>query len=99
MRVGDPEYKRQIELIQSIPSNKVDAIDLSGLTEIEMAEYESQHEKDLRAQVRPYDDKDLKIVAEEITKIGWTYSYNALGDYFEKIIKQQETINATINHE
>ena len=39
MRVGDPEYKRQIKLIQSIPSNKVDAIDLSGLTEIEMAEY------------------------------------------------------------
>ena len=53
----------------------------------------------LRSQVRAYDETDLKIVAEEITKIGWTYTYNALGDYFEKIIRQRETINATINNE
>ena len=97
MKVGDPEYQRQLDVITTIPSNKVDEVDLSGLTQQEMAEYESQHEKDLRAQVRAYDDMDLKIVAEEITKIGWTYTYNALGDYFEKIVKQQETINATIN--
>ena len=99
MRVGDPEYQRALDVITTIPSNKVDAVDLSHLTNAEMSEYESQHEKDLRAQVRAYDDSDLKIVAEEITKIGWTYTYNALGDYFEKIIRQRETINATINNE
>ena len=99
MRVGDPEHQRQLDVITTIPSNKVDEVDLSGLTKQEMAEFENQHEKDLRAQVRAYDETDLRIVAEEITKIGWTYTYNALGDYFEKIIKQQATINATINNE
>jgi len=99
MKVGDPEYQRALDVITAIPSNKVDAVDLSGLTDAEMAEYESQHERDLRAQIRAFDDADLKIVADEITKIGWTYTYNAIGNYFEKIIKQQATINATINQE
>jgi len=99
MKVNDPEYQRALDVITAIPSNKVDAVDLSHLTDAKMSEYENQHEKDLRSQIRGYDDADLRIAAEEITKIGWTYTYNALGDYFEKIIKQQETINATINNE
>lgn len=99
MIYGDKEHDRQLEVISAIPSNKVDAVDLSGLSEAAMTEFEGQHEKDLRAQIRAYDDKDLKIAADEITKIGWTYAYNALGDYFERIIKQQETITATINNE
>ena len=99
MKLNDPEYQRALDVITAIPSNKVDAIDLSGLTETEMAEFGNQHERDLRAQIRAFDDADLKIVADEITKIGWTYTYNALGDYFERIISKQKTINATINHE
>ena len=97
MRLGDPNHQRQLDIITQIPSNKVDEIDLSGLTETEMSEYASQHERDLRAQIRAFDEDDLRIVADEITKIGWTFTYNALGDYFEKINKKQENINATIN--
>ena len=97
MRPGDPSYKRQLDIITQIPSNKVDEIDLSGLSDLQMSEYASQHERDLRAQIRAFDEDDLRIVADEITKIGWTFTYNALGDYFEKINKKQENINATIN--
>jgi hypothetical protein len=97
MKPNDPNYKRQLDVITQIPSNKVDAIDLSGLSELQMAEYASQHERDLRAQIRAFDEDDLKIVADEITKIGWTFTYNALGTHFEKLSKKQETINVTIN--
>jgi len=92
MRVGDPDHQRQLDVITQIPSNKVDEVDLSGLTQQEMDEYESQHEKDLRAQVRAYDETDLRIVAEEIVNIGWTHLYNVLGDYFEKLYNQMQEI-------
>ena len=97
MRPGDQNYKRQLDVIGQIPSNKFDAVDLSSLSDKAMSEFESQHERDLRAQIRAFDETDLKIVADEITKIGWTYTYNALGDHFERMNKRQETINATIN--
>ena len=94
---GDQNYQRQLDVIGQIPSNKFDAVDLSSLSDKAMSEFESQHERDLRAQIRAFDETDLQIVADEITKIGWTYTYNALGDHFERMNKRQETINATIN--
>ena len=98
MRVGDPEYKRKLDMISMIPSNKIDSPNLNGYSEQDMDRFEEHSERVLREQVRAYSDRDLKIVADEITQIGWTYTYNALGDYFEKLHKQKEAIK-TINQE
>lgn len=95
MRLNDPEYKRQKALIESIPSNKIDVIDLSGISEQAMAEYESQHERDLRAQVSAFDDRDKQIVVDEILKSGWTHVYNVLGDYIETLYNQIQEIKKT----
>ena len=95
MRLNDPEYKRQKALIESIPSNNIDVIDLSGISEQAMAEYESQHERDLRAQVSAFDDRDKQIVVDEILKSGWTHVYNVLGDYIETLYNQIQEIKKT----
>lgn len=95
MRLNDPEYKRQKALIESIQSNKIDVIDLSGISEQAMAEYESQHERDLRAQVSAFDDRDKRIVVDEILKSGWTHVYNVLGDYIETLYNQIQEIKKT----
>lgn len=95
MRLNDPEYKRQKALIESIPSNKIDVIDLSGISEQAMSEYESQHERDLRAQVSAFDDRDKQIVVDEILKSGWTHVYNVLGDYIETLYNQIQEIKKT----
>lgn len=95
MRVGDPEYARQKALIESIPSNKIDVIDLSSLTDAEMAECDSQHERDLRAQIRAFDDADKKIVIDEILNANWTDVWNLIGDYFMKLYTQIENIKKT----
>ena len=98
MRLGDPNHKRQLDVIGEIPSNKIDEVDLSGLSELQMSEYANQHERDLRAQIRAFDEDDLRIVADEITKIGWTFTYNALGEYFDRLKKQKDA-TMTINKE
>ena len=99
MRPGDPIYQKQLEIIGEIPSNKFDAVDLSGLTDREMAAYDSQHERDLRAQIRAFDDEDKRIVVDEILNCGWTHVYNVLGDYIGRLYTQIENIKKTTNQE
>lgn len=98
MRANDPEYKRKIELINTIPSNKIDNPNLNRYSEQDMERFEEHSDRMLREQIRAYNDHDLKIIAEEITKIGWTYTYNALGDFFDRLNKQKEA-TITINQE
>lgn len=95
MRPGDPNYRKQLEVIGEIPSNKVDAIDLSGLSELQMAEYESQHERDLRAQVSAFDEKDKLIVVDEILHNNWTIVWNVLGQYMMSLYTKVESIRKT----
>lgn len=95
MRPGDPNYRKQLEVIGEIPSNKVDAIDLSGLSELQMAEYESQHERDLRAQVSAFDEKDKQIVVDEILHNNWTIVWNVLGQYMMSLYTKVESIRKT----
>lgn len=95
MRLNDPEYARRKALIETIPSNKIDVIDLSGLTEAEMSEYDSQHERDLRAQIRAFDDNDKRIVIDEILNGNWTDVWNLMGEYFMKLYTQIENIRKT----
>ena len=95
MRLNDPEYKRQKALIESIPSNKIDVIDLSALTDAEMSEYGDQHERDLRAQIRAFDDADKRIVIDEILNGNWTDVWNVVGQYIMKLYVQIEQIKRT----
>ena len=96
MKVGDPEYQRALDVITAIPSNKVDAVDLSGLTDSEMAEYEGQHERDLRAQIRAFDEKDKQIVVDEIMNCNWSIVWNAFGQYFLELYTKIETSRRTL---
>ena len=98
MRLGDPDYKRKLDMISMIPSNKIDSPNLNGYSEQDMDRFEEHSERVLREQIRAYSDRDLKIVADEVTQICWIYVWNALGEYFDKMYKQKEAIK-TINQE
>lgn len=92
MKYGDPDYRRQLDVITAIPSNKFDADDLSKHTTADMDEFNVKHLRDLREQVRGYDDQELTAVAEEIAKINFTILHNVLGEYF---ISMYTTLNST----
>ena len=89
MRLGDPEYKRQIELIQSIPSNKIDEVNLKNISDEGMRDFERRHLRELTEQAVNMD------VEEQIaTAAGLRIEvlFNAVGDY----IRRQQEKNQTI---
>lgn len=98
MRANDPEYQKKIDLISTIPSNKFDNPNLDVYSDEAMEMFEEHSDRMLREQVRAYSDHEKKVIAEELTKCGWTYTYNALGDYFDRLKKQQDA-TITINKE
>lgn len=92
MKYGDPEYQKKLDLINMIPSNKFDSENLNNLSDDAMSNFNEKHLRDLREQVLGYDEEELQVVAETIAEIGWTYLYNAIGNYFEKTTKKIDTI-------
>ena len=90
MRLNDPEYKRRIEMINTIPSNKFDNPNLNRYSEEDMERFEEHSDRMLREQVRAYSDHDKKVIIDELTKFCWIYVWNALGEYFNKVYKQKE---------
>ena len=96
MRYGDPEYQKKIDMISTIPSNKVDEVPLKNITDETMEQFNEKHLRDLRDQVLAYDDEEAQAVAEALTERGWTYLYNALGEYFDKLYRQKQATK-TIN--
>ena len=96
MRLGDPEYKRQIELIQTIPSNKIDAVNLKNIPDDAMDQFNDKHLRELRVQINAYDVEELQAVSEAIVERCWMIPFNALGEYFNRIYNQKEAIR-TIN--
>lgn len=97
MRYGDPEHQSKLDLISTIPSNKIDDVQLKNISDDAMDQFNEKHLRDLREQVLNYDDDEAKVVAEAIVEKGWTYAYNALGDYFQMLHNQKEAIR-TINN-
>ena len=87
---GIAEHERQIDVINAIPSNKMDDDPMKNYSAADMEEFNLKHLRDLREQVHGYDEQELQAVAEEIVEIGWTYAYNALGEYFQKLKNQRE---------
>ena len=84
-------------MISTIPSNKIDAVPLKNISDDAMKQFDEKHLRDLRDQVMAYDEDELICVADAIVERGWTYAYNALGDYFERLHNQKEAIR-TINN-
>lgn len=96
MRANDPEYKRKIEMISTIPSNKIDDVPLKNISDEAMGQFNDKHLRDLREQVNAYDLEELEAVSEAIVERCWIIPFNALGEYFNRIYNQKEAIK-TIN--
>ena len=90
LRYGDEEYQKKLNFISTIPSNKIDTDNLKNISDEDMSAFNEKHLRDLREQVMGYDEQELAVVADAITERGWTYSYNALGEYFDKMYRQRE---------
>ena len=89
MRANDPEYKRRIEMISSIPSNKIDDINLKNISEEGMRDFEMRHLRELTEQATNMD------VNEQIaTAAGLRIEvlFNAVGDYIQRQQEKNQTI-------
>jgi hypothetical protein len=84
------EKRRQLDVINAIPSAKFDADPLKNISDQDMDEFNAKHLRDLHDQVMAYDEQELECVAEAIVERGWTFAFNALGFYFEKLVRQRE---------
>ena len=84
------ERQRQLDVINAIPSAKFDSDPLKNISDQDMDEFNAKHLRDLHDQVMAYDEQELECVAEAIVERGWTFSFNALGFYFEKLVRQKE---------
>ena len=90
MKYGDQEYEKKLEIINAIPSNKFDTDNLKNISDAAMDEFNEKHLRDLREQVMGYDEQELAVVADAITERGWTFTWNALGEYFDRVYRQRE---------
>lgn len=91
MRVGDPEYKRRIEMISSIPSNKIDEVNLKNISEEGMRDFEMRHLRELTEQAQNMDVNEQMALARGMRV---EILFNAVGEY---IAAQQEK-NAQIKN-
>ena len=66
------ERQKQLDVINSIPSNKIDDDPMKRYSEQDMNEFNAKHLRDLRDQVMAYDEQELQVVAEALIERGWT---------------------------
>ena len=83
MKYGDPEYQRKLEVIQAIPSNKVDPENLNRYSEQDMRDFEKRHLQELTDQTMKMDPDEQMAVA---AGLNIAVLHNAIGEY----IKRQE---------
>ena len=91
MRANDPEYKRRIEMISSIPSNKIDDINLKNISDEGMRDFEKRHLRELTEQALNMDVNEQMALARGMRV---EILFNAVGEY---ITAQQEK-NAQIKN-
>ena len=91
MRVGDPEYKRKLEMISMIPSNKIDDNNFNRYSEEEMRDFELRHLRDLTEQAQNMDVNEQMATARGIRI---EILFNAVGEY----ITAQQAQNAMIDN-
>lgn len=75
---GIRDYKRKIDLINNIPSNKIDSPNYNNYTEEQMEEFEMRHLQELAEQTKRYDINEQQVVAENLDPF---ILYNALGKW------------------
>lgn len=91
MRYNDPEYKRQIDVINSIPSSKVDADNLKRYSAEDMRDFERRHLRELTEQAANMDvDEQIATAAGMRIEV----LFNAVGEY----ITAQQAKNAQIKN-
>lgn len=81
MRYGDEEYGRQLDIIQAIPSNKIDEVNLKNISDDGMRDFEKRHLKELTEQARNM-DADEQIATAAGLRI--EVLFNAIGDYIQR---------------
>lgn len=91
MRLGDPEYKRRIDLINSIPSNKIDEVNLKNISDEGMRDFELRHLRELTEQAQNM-DADEQLATARGLRI--EILFNAVGEYIEA----QQSKNAQIKN-
>ena len=92
MKYGDPEYRRRIEMLQTVPdhlSNKVDAENMAQYTEADMREFEVRHLQELTDQTMKMDEYEQMAVARGL-KINIIYA--AIGEYINRAEEQAAAI-------
>ena len=73
-------YRRQLDIIGEIPSNKFDVPDFSALSDGDMDEFERRHLNELAEQTRNYDVREQMIVAENLDPF---ICFNAVGKWMD----------------
>ena len=84
---GKREYQRQLDVINMIPSNKVDNPNLNLLSKEQMDEFEVRHLQELADQTRNYDFNEQRVVAENLDPF---ILYNTLGDWMTSAREMME---------
>lgn len=96
MRYGDPEYQRRIEMINSIPSNKIDDVNLKNISDEGMRDFEVRHLRELTEQTLNMDDNEQIAVAKGI-KI--EILHNAVGEFIKTQRAKEAQIKNAISEE
>lgn len=91
MRAGDPEHKRRIEVINAIPSNKIDEVNLGNISEEGMRDFEIRHLRELTEQTQNMDVNEQMALARGMRV---EILFNAVGEYIEA----QQAKNAQIKN-
>ena len=81
MKYGDPEYKRRLEVIGEIPSNKTDADNLNRYSEADMRDFEIRHLRELTDQAMKMDPDEQMATARGLNI---AVLHNAIGDYIKR---------------
>lgn len=81
MRYMDPEYKQRLELINSIPSNKIDADNLNKYSVEDMRDFEKRHLQELTDQALKMDPEEQMATARGLNI---AVLHNAIGEYITR---------------
>lgn len=97
MRYNDPEYKRKIEMIKSvpttIPSNKIDAEDLSGIAAEDMRDFELRHLSELTQQAVCMDRAEQEATAQGLAV---DVLFNELGRRIQAQVAKIESMERVV---
>lgn len=84
---GIRDYKRKLDVINNIPSNKFDFPNYNNLSDDQMKDFDDRHLKELAEQTKCYDFDEQKVVAENLDPF---ILYNVLGEWMTSAREMME---------